>query len=66
MVMRDRIVRLLRGGPKMIAEIAEVLDCPKYETTLWVMAMWRYGVVEGTGKPDGDGYFSYALKEESA
>ena len=64
MTARDKITSQLRKGPKTIPEIADALKCPTYETTLWIMAMWRYGAIAETGKADAEGYFSYALKEE--
>lgn len=66
MVMRDKIAALLTDGPKTIVEIAEALGSPAQETTIWVMAMWRYGYITASGKPDDSGYFSYTLREENA
>jgi DNA-binding IclR family transcriptional regulator len=65
MVMRDRIAALLRPGPLTIPEIAARLGRPASEVVCWVMAMRRYGMVEEEGKPDADGYFSYALKSRA-
>jgi len=66
MVMRDRIAALLSDGPKTIPEIAESMGFPANEVTLWIMAMWRYGRIAVTGKPDDDGYFRYILRDENA
>ena len=63
MVMRDKIVALLQNGPKTIPEMAEALGFPAQEVMQWVMAMWRYGKLEETGKANEDGYFQYRLKE---
>ena len=62
MVMRDRIVELLGERPRTIPELAEALDRPGHEVLIWVMAMWRYGVVTEVEKARTDEYFSYRLK----
>jgi hypothetical protein len=68
-VMRDemrikgKIVSQLREAPGTIPELADSLGYPKHEVVLWVMAMWRYGIVEETGKPNDEGYYQYRLKE---
>lgn len=59
MTMKDIIIHCLNEGPKTIPEIAKKLNYPEYETTYWVMAMWRYGHIEEVGKPDSDGYYKY-------
>ena len=61
MIMRDRIVRVLRDGPRTIPHLAEALGYPSHEVTIWLFAMRRYGEVEVVGKPDVDGYFKYQL-----
>lgn len=61
MVMKDRILALLREGPKTIPELAEALGFPPREVTLWVMAMRRYGALEELPKPKADDYFRYGL-----
>jgi hypothetical protein len=63
MVMKDEIITLLQNGPKTIPEIAGALGFPSHEVMQWVMAMWRYGKLEETGKANDDGYFQYQLKE---
>lgn len=65
MMIRDKIMQCLKEGPKTIPEIAQYLKCPAYETTYWVMAMYRYGLIEETGKANAEGYFSYVPKEVS-
>jgi hypothetical protein len=64
MVMRDRITACLRDEPKTIPEIAEALEFPRHEVLLWVMAMWRYGMVAEVEKPRGEEYFRYSLKRD--
>jgi predicted Rossmann fold nucleotide-binding protein DprA/Smf involved in DNA uptake len=63
MVMRDRIIDLLREEPRTVPEIAEALGAPSREVMIWVMAMWRYGVVTEMEKARTDDYFSYRLKK---
>jgi predicted transcriptional regulator len=63
MVFKDKIIALLRDGPKTILEIAEALDYPSHEVVYWVMGMWRYGVVVETGRADDEGYYHYQLTE---
>lgn len=63
MAFRDRIISILRQGAKTVPEIAESLGCPKHEAMMWVMALWRYGVLEATEKPSDQGYYQYQLKE---
>lgn len=63
MIVQDKIVELLREGPKTLPEIAEALEQPTREVMLWVMAMWRYGTLVETGKANADGYYEYQLKQ---
>jgi hypothetical protein len=65
MVFKDRIIALLRQGPKTIPEMANALGSPSPEVVLWVMAMWRYGTLVEAGEADDDGYFQYSLKEDA-
>ena len=62
-VMRNKIVDQLRNKPCTIPEIAEILDKPCPEVMSWIMSMWRYGLLEETGKPNADGYYKYRLVE---
>lgn len=61
MVMRDRIRAVLTDGPLTIPEIAEALAAPAWETTLWVMAMRRYGHLKEMPKGRADDYYRYTL-----
>ncbi len=61
MIMKDRIAKILKDGPQTIPELAEALEYPSHEVTIWLFAMRRYGDVEAVGKPDVDGYFKYKL-----
>jgi predicted Rossmann fold nucleotide-binding protein DprA/Smf involved in DNA uptake len=60
--MQSRIAALLRDAPRTIPDLASDLGAPSHEVTFWLMAMWRYGQVEATGKPDPDGYYQYILR----
>ncbi len=64
MVMRDKILDLLRTGPKTLPSIAEALKAPTREVVFWVMGMRRYGLVEEIGKANDEGYFVYGLAKE--
>jgi len=63
MVMRDQISAFVAGGAKTIPEIAEHVGQPKHEVMIWVMAMWKYGILKASAEPDADGYYSYELEE---
>ncbi len=59
MIMRDRIIKALREGPKTVPELAESLGYPVHEIMVWLAGLRRYGEVEAKGRPDVDGYFTY-------
>jgi hypothetical protein len=63
MIMKDRIAKILEGGPHTIPELAEAMGYPSHEVVIWLFAMRRYGDIEVVGKPDVDGYFKYKLVE---
>jgi hypothetical protein len=62
MVMRDRILEVLELQPRSIPDIAEILKQPAHEVMIWVMTMWRYGIVTETGKADENGFYQYQTK----
>ncbi len=64
MLMKEKIASFLREGPRTIPEIADALDCPDREVTLWVMALRRYGVLEEIPKPKADDYYRYKTAKE--
>ena len=66
MVQRDRIIAVLREGPKTLPEIAEAIEEPVYEVTIWVMGMRRYGRIEALPKGRADDYYQYGLSEAKA
>ncbi|MBF7083838.1 MarR family transcriptional regulator [Desulfallas sp. Bu1-1] len=57
MLMRDKILAVLRDGPKTVPEIAQALGCPSHEVMYWVMGMRKYGHVAETEEEDG--YYKY-------
>lgn len=64
MIMKDRIAACLKEDPKTIQELAEELDYPTREITIWLFGMRRYNEIEEVGRPDIDGYFKYEIKEQ--
>ena len=64
MYMRDKISALLKEGPKLISEIANVLEYPPAEVTMWLMSMRKEGLVAELPKTRADDYFQYELVEE--
>jgi hypothetical protein len=63
MVVRDDIAAFVAQGPRTIPEIAEELNSPRHEVMIWVMAMWKYGILRDTGSVDEDGYLRYELND---
>jgi hypothetical protein len=61
MIMKDRLAKILKDGPRTIPELAEAMGYPSHEVTIWLFAMRRYGEVAIFGRPDVDGYFKYQL-----
>ena len=59
MLMRDKIVDILKNGPRTVPEIAQVLGYPTYEVMFWVMGMRKYGYVSETGEVTDEGYHKY-------
>jgi hypothetical protein len=64
MYMRDRITKVLKAGPKPIAEIASELGYPSDEVLKWVMGMRRYGLITEMPKARADDYYQYKLKDQ--
>jgi len=61
MVMRDKIVEILKEGPKTVPEVADILGEPVYEVMYWMMAMRKYGTIEETEEITDEGYYKYKL-----
>jgi predicted Rossmann fold nucleotide-binding protein DprA/Smf involved in DNA uptake len=63
MLMRDRVLAVLRDGPKTVPEIAKAMGSPVHEVMYWVMAARKYGYVEESEEPNEDDYYQYMLVE---
>ena len=61
--MRNRVLKLLEGGPLTIPEIAEGLGSPTSEVTYWVMGMRKYGYVREEKEVTDEGYYRYQAIE---
>ena len=61
--MRNRVLKLLEGGPLTIPEIAEGLGAPTSEVTYWVMGMRKYGYVREEKEVTDEGYYRYQAIE---
>ena len=59
MIMKERILARLREEPATIPEIATTLEHPAFDVMFWIMAMWRYGLIEEVGKPNDEGFYKY-------
>jgi len=64
MLMRDKIVDILKNGPRTVPEIAQVLGYPSYEVMYWVMGMRKYGYVSEIGEVTDEGYHKYKAVEK--
>jgi predicted Rossmann fold nucleotide-binding protein DprA/Smf involved in DNA uptake len=62
MYLQQRVLEVLKDGPKTIPEIAEALGAPPRETMLWVMALRRYGRISELPKATTDDYYRYQAK----
>lgn len=62
MVMKERVLALLKDGPKTVPAVAAVLGRPTDQVMLWMMGLRRYGLIVEQGRPNTDGYFNYVLK----
>jgi predicted Rossmann fold nucleotide-binding protein DprA/Smf involved in DNA uptake len=63
MLLKEKVVSLLRDGPKTIPEIAAAVGAPEPDVVLWVMALRRYGAVEELPKPKSEDYYRYRARE---
>jgi predicted Rossmann fold nucleotide-binding protein DprA/Smf involved in DNA uptake len=66
MVRRSEIISILRQGPKTVRDLAETMNEPVHEVTMWLMAMRRYGLVDELPKGRADDYFQYQLSEKES
>lgn len=65
MFMRDKIMQILKDGPKTVPEIAEALGYPTQEVMYWVMGMRKYGHLSEIPETTDEGYYQYSLAENS-
>ena len=65
MFMRDRVLTVLKEGPKTVPEIAQVLACPTEEVMFWVMSARKYGHLEELKDVTDEGYYKYRVVEKS-
>lgn len=63
-LMRDKVLAVLSGGPKTVPEMAEAMACPVREAMLWVMSARKYGYVVELNEPTDEGYYKYRLARE--
>lgn len=63
MYLQQKVLDVLKGGPKTIPEIAQTLHRPSREVMLWVMMLRRYGRVADVPKGPADEYFRYRAME---
>jgi predicted transcriptional regulator len=63
-LMQDRVLAVLRHGPKTVPELAEAISRPVHEVMHWVMAARKYGYVEEGKEPTEEGYYQYMLVEK--
>ncbi len=61
--LQDKVMELLKPGPKTIPEIAQEMGFPAPEITRWVMALRRYGKIIDIPKSRADDYYQYKLIE---
>lgn len=59
MLVRNKIMSILKEGPRTIPEIAGATGYPSYEVVFWIMGMRKYGYVSETGEVTDDGYYKY-------
>lgn len=61
MMMRDKILSILKDGPKTVPEISEAIGYPSHEVMYWVMGMRKYAFLSETGEVTDEGYHTYKL-----
>ncbi|MCL6638053.1 MAG: MarR family transcriptional regulator [Firmicutes bacterium] len=63
MFMQGKILKVLKGGPMTVPEIAAAVGYPSCEVMYWVMGMRKYGHVAETQEVTEEGYHKYAVVE---
>ncbi len=64
MVMRSKILKILKDGPKTVPEVAEALGEPTEKVMFWMMGMRKYGYIEETQDITDEGFYRYELTEK--
>jgi predicted transcriptional regulator len=64
MLMHKPIYNLLKTKPMTIPELAQALDKPSWEITVWIMSMRRYGLITELTKSRAEDYFQYTTSSE--
>ena len=64
MVMRSKILKILKDGPKTVPEVAKALREPTEEVMFWMMGMRKYGYIEETQDITDEGFYRYELTEK--
>jgi hypothetical protein len=59
MYNRDRVINLLKAGPRTIPELAAEMGCSSPDMVRWVMALRRYGKIADLPKSRADDYYHY-------
>jgi hypothetical protein len=65
-VMRERICNLLKEKPLTIPRLAEALNAPSWEMTIWIMSMRRYNLITELPKSRAEDYYEYSLTPEKS
>lgn len=67
MLMKDRILDVLKEGPKTVPEIAKAIGYPSHEVMYWVMGLRKYGHVAEMEEATDEGYYQYkaVVKEDN-
>jgi hypothetical protein len=61
MYNQDRVIDLLKAGPRTIPELAAEMGCSSPDMTRWVMALRRYGKLSDLPKSRADDYYQYQI-----
>ncbi len=64
MVMRSKILKILKDGPKTVPEVAKALGEPTEEVMFWMMGMRKYGYIEETQDITDEGFYRYEITEK--
>jgi len=62
MLMKEKILAVLKEGPRTAPEAAAALGAPPAEVMFWLMGMRKYNLLEETGEPTEEGYYRYQAR----